>query len=217
MNIEQARTNMVSQQIRTWDVTTPAIVELFDTVPREQFVATGYKDLAFADMMLPIGEGQVMLSPKVEARMLDALAIQPHETVLEIGTGSGFMTALLAKQAKKVHTVDIYSTLSDAAKARLKKLRIDNVKCYVADAAQGFTDAGKVDVIIITGSLPVLPETFKEALLPNGRIMAILGDEPMMEVVLAKPLVQGGFEVTSLFDTNVPVLENARQPERFVF
>ena len=217
MNLEQARTNMITQQIRTWGVTDPAITELFVTIPREKFVANEYQDLAFADMALPIAEGQVMLSPKVEAKMLDGLAIQSHETVLEIGTGRGFMTALLAKQAKRVYTVEINKPLSDKAKQRLKALKINNVDFYVADAAQGFNQIDKVDVIIITGALPELPDQFKEILRPNGRIMAILGDEPMMEVVLVKLHQGANFTTESLFDTVAPALINARQPDRFVF
>ena len=217
MNLEQARTNMISQQIRTWGVTNPVITELFVDVPREQFVTAEYQDLAFADMTLPIGEDQIILSPKVEARMLDELAVQPHETVLEIGTGSGFMTALLAKQAKQVYSVDINKTLSNKAKQRLKALKIKNVTFYVADAAQGFNQADKVDVIVITGALPGLPDQFKDILRPCGRIMAILGDSPMMEATLVRLHTDGTFTIDSLFDTVAPTLVNAHQPDRFVF
>lgn len=217
MDIEIARTNMINRQIGTWEGMNPDILNLLSAVPREQFVSADDKDLAFADMSLPIGEGQIMLPPKTQARMLASLQLQPTESVLEVGTGNGFMTALMAKQAKHVYTVDCYPSLTQQAQGHLKTLNIHNVNYYTADAANGFDQIAPVNAIIITGGLPTLPASFYDALLPSGRIMAILGDNPIMEVVIEQSVNQGNFKRTSLFDTWVPMLNYVTQSERFTF
>ncbi|MDF2940048.1 MAG: protein-L-isoaspartate(D-aspartate) O-methyltransferase [Gammaproteobacteria bacterium] len=217
MNIEQARINMIKQQIRTWDVTDNKVLETLAAVPREEFVDPEYKDLAFADTSLPLAHNEVMLSPKIEGKMLQALNIQPHETVLEIGTGSGYFTALLAKFAKHVYSVEFYSDLSQNAAAQLKKHRINNVTLEIGNAAKGWNyHAQEVDVLVITGSLPFLPEAFKSCLKESGRLMAILGDAPSMEVSLINKNNQK-WSAQKVFETVAPPLLYAQQPERFVF
>jgi len=217
MNIEAARTNMVRQQIRTWDVTEDTVLSLLQHTPRENYVPAAYKDLAFADMSLPLMFGQSMLSPKTEGRMLQGLQLKPDETVLEVGTGSGFFTSLLAQSALRVHTVDIHPELSGMAQHQCQQHGCYNIEYHVGDAAQGWAAAGDVDVIVITGSLPFLPEDFKQQLKPGGRIMAIIGDAPAMEVVVINSDNKGNWHITSLFETVAPVLENALQPPRFIF
>lgn len=217
MDTAQLNTNMIQRQIQTWDVTDPKVIEAFHTIPRDAFAPNEFKNLAYADMEIPLGEHQTMLSPKVEARMLEALDLQPSDRVLEIGTGSGFMAALMSTLAYEVHTVDIHEGFKKRAIEHLKLQKINNVKCHCADAAQGFTEAGKFNVIVITGALPFLPESFKEMLEPNGRLMAILGEGDNMEVVLATLVSPTQFTVKSLFDTSTQPLINAKQPEPFVF
>ncbi|MDF2529447.1 MAG: protein-L-isoaspartate O-methyltransferase [Gammaproteobacteria bacterium] len=217
MNIEQARINMIKQQIRTWDVTDNTVLEAFAAVPREEFVDPSYRDLAFADTTLPLAHNEVMLSPKVEGKMLQALDIQPHETVLEIGTGSGYFTALLAKMAKHVYSVEFYSDLSQNASAHLKRHRINNVSLEIGNAARGWDyHANEIDVLVITGSLPFLPDSFKSCLKETGRLMAILGDSPNMKVTLIKKNGKD-WAAKNLFETVAPTLLYAQQPERFVF
>lgn len=217
MNIEQARLNMIKQQIRTWDVTDYKVLEAFSALPREEFVEPAYRNLAFADTNLPIGHNEVMLSPKVEGKMLQALNIQPHETVLEIGTGSGYFTALLAQFAKHVYSVEFYSDLSQNAAQLLKRHRINNVSLEIGNAARGWPHySNEIDVLVITGSLPYLPESFKSCLKDSGRLMAILGDSPNMEVTLIKKQGQN-WTAKKIFETVAPALVHAQQPERFMF
>ncbi|MDO8955180.1 MAG: protein-L-isoaspartate O-methyltransferase [Gammaproteobacteria bacterium] len=217
MNTEQARLNMIKQQIRTWDVTDYKVLEAFSAVPREEFVDPAFRDLAFSDTNLALGHNEIMLSPIIEGKMLQALEIQPHETVLEIGTGSGYFTALLAQFAKHVYSVEFYSDLSQNAAQHLKNRRITNVSLEIGNAARGWNfHKDKVDVLVITGSLPFLPESFKSCLKESGRLMAILGDSPNMEVTLIKKQ-PNGWVATPLFETVAPALLYAQQPERFVF
>jgi len=217
MDLSTARLNMVKTQLETWGVNDDRILDLYTRIPREDFVLDEYKDLAYADMDLPIGHGEIMLPPKSEARMLQALNIRPDESVLEIGTGSGFFTLLLAKLAKRVHTVDIHDDLVSQAQARLKKQRIQNVKFYTGDASHGWDQAGQVDVVVITGSLPLLPKGFRKCLNPTGRLMAIIGEAPAMTVTLIQPLPENQWETVSVFDTVVPPLLHATEPEKFTF
>lgn len=216
MNIKQARFNMIKQQIRTWEVLDPVVLDLLQQVPREDFVPDGYKGLAFADLEIPLGYGESMLSPKLEARMLQALEISKTDRVLEIGTGSGYMTALLANLAQHVTSVEIIPDLSRSAASRLTTHGIANVTLEVGDGARGWGSA-TYDVIVLTGSVPLLPQAFQQQLEPGGRLLAVVGEAPAMEAMLVRCVEPQVYRRTALFETCIPALQNAPQPERFSF
>jgi protein-L-isoaspartate(D-aspartate) O-methyltransferase len=216
MDFEQARFNMVEQQIRTWDVLDPAVLELLGTLPREQFVPEGRRELAFADVDLPVGHGEVMLAPKLQARILQEVMVAPTDRILEIGTGTGYLTALLAKLGATVTSVEIHEDLAAGARARLAALGIDNAKVETGDAARSW-GGGPYDVIVITGSLPILPDTFQKQLKPGGRLFAIVGERPVMSARLIVREGETAFAAVTLFETVVDPLRNAQQPARFVF
>jgi protein-L-isoaspartate(D-aspartate) O-methyltransferase len=216
LNLQQARENMVQQQIRPWDVLDQRVLDLLETLPREDFVPETYRKLAYADIAIPIGHAEVMMPPRVEARMLQALNIAPTDSVLEIGTGSGFVTALLAKLARQVYSVDIHPEFITAAVQKLSRHAIANVGLETGDAARGWSNCGQVDVIAITGSLPILSEGFLQSLKPGGRLFAIVGDAPAMEAMLITRLSADEFRRETLFETDLPPLRNAPQPNRFV-
>jgi protein-L-isoaspartate(D-aspartate) O-methyltransferase len=212
---EQSRFNMIEQQIRTWEVLDPVVLDLLKKVPREAFVPSKYEGLAFADLEIPLGEGQLMLSPKVEGRILQALAIQKTDKVLEIGTGAGYLTALMATQAKHVDSVELNSKLSQAADKRITAQKIKNVSLYVAD---GLNASDKIyDVIVLTGSLPVYPEQIERQLAMGGRMFVVVGDEPAMEAILVTRVTKDAVRRDNLFETCLPPLVNAPQPSRFSF
>lgn len=216
VNLQQARQNMVLQQIRPWDVLDQRVLDLLEEMPREDFVPESYRKVAYADVAIPLGHAEVMMPPRLEARMLQALNIQPHETVLEIGTGSGFVTALLAKLARHVYSVDIHPEFTAAAIQKLAAHEIINATLETGDAARGWSNCGQVDVIAITGSLPILPEVFEQSLKPGGRLFAIVGDSPAMQTLLITRLSEDEFRREILFETDLPALRNAAQPNRFV-
>ncbi len=216
MNIEQARFNMIEQQIRTWEVLDPVVLDLLQQVPREEFVPDGYKGLAFADLEIPLGYGEAMLSPKLEARMLQALDLKKTDSVLEIGTGSGYMTALLAKLAQHVTSVELVPELSRNANAKLGGHGIGNVMLEVGDGARGW-GSNAYDVIVLTGSAPLLPQEFQHQLKPGGRLLAVVGEAPAMEAVLVQCIEPNAYRRTVLFETCIPALKNAPEPERFSF
>lgn len=213
----RARHNMVEQQIRPWNVLDQRVLDLIDRSPRQEYVPEAYRNLAYADMAIPLGHGQVMLPPKLEARMLQELAVTAHDKVLEIGTGSGYMSSLLAALAAHVHSVEILPDLEARARRNLEANDVRNVTVELGDAAGGWDRHAPYDVIAITGSLPVLPETFKQSLARGGRLIAILGRPPVMEVKLIQQVDAGSFLESSLFETDAPALLNAREPDRFVF
>jgi protein-L-isoaspartate(D-aspartate) O-methyltransferase len=217
MNIEQARHNMIEQQIRPWDVLDQRVLDRILRTPREEFVAPAYRHAAFTDMMLPIGQGEVMMEPKLEARMLQALAVQPGDKVLEVGTGSGYVTALLAGMAAQVISVELDETLHDQAKKRLAQQGIDNVVLEQGDAAGGWAAHQPYDVIAITGSLPSLPQSFKETLQIGGRLFAVIGSEPLMEAVLVTRINANEWREENLFETLLPPLHNAEREATFTF
>jgi protein-L-isoaspartate(D-aspartate) O-methyltransferase len=216
MNPEQARFNMIEQQIRTWEVLDPVVLDLLHQVPREDFVPEHYKGLAFADLEIPLGHGQSMLSPKLEARMLQALALKPDDSVLEIGTGSGYMTALLAKLSHHVDSIEIIQEFSHRAAQKLSAHGISNITLEVGDGARSW-DAKTYDVIVLTGSVPLFPEDFLRQLNPGGRLLAVVGEGPAMEAILATCQEPGAYPRTTLFETSVPTLQNAPEPVRFAF
>ena len=216
MDYEQARFNMVEQQVRTWDVLDQDILDLLFEVKREEFVAPAYRSLAFADLELPLQNGQRMWAPKVEARVLQALTLKRRESVLEIGTGSGYFAALLGRTAGLVTSVEIEPGMSSTAAARLARTGLANVKCEVGDGARGWGNE-QFDAIVLTGSTPLLPETLFQQLKPGGRIFAIVGDPPVMTARVVHWTAPGARVTTDLFETVVAPLFNAATPARFKF
>ena len=217
MNFEQARTNMVEQQIRTWEVLDQAVLDLLYAVPREDFVPRAYRTLAFADMEIPIGEGEKMMPPKVEARIVQALAPHKTERVLEVGTGSGYLTALLAHRAAHVHSVEIRPALAAFGRDNLARHGADNVTLETGDAARGWPTRAPYDVIVLTGSTPVLPKVLLDQLVPGGRLFAVVGELPVMVARLVTCSAPGALRSVELFDTVLAPLVNAEQPPRFKF
>jgi protein-L-isoaspartate(D-aspartate) O-methyltransferase len=217
MNYEQARFNMIEQQIRTWEVLDPAVLDLLHEVKREDFVPPEHRTLAFADLEVPIGHGESMMQPKVEARILQELAPAPGETVYEVGTGSGYLTALLARRARHVTSAEIHPDLKARASANLAAAGVRNVTLLEGDSAARTLAEATYDVIVITGSTPVLPGAFLERLAPGGRLLAVLGDAPVMKATLVTQPVAGSFRNVELFETMLKPLVNAPQPPRFRF
>lgn len=217
MDVERARTNMIESQIRPWDVLDQTVLDLLALVKREEFVPAQYRSLAFADMELPLGHGEVMLSPKLEARMLQELALAKSDKVLEVGTGSGYVTALLAHLAGQVVSVERIEEFSHAAARRLAGHDIRNVTLEIGDAADGWSRHAPYDAILLTGSVPLLPEAFRNQLAPGGRLLAVIGEEPVMTATLITRVSDDAFSSTGLFETSIPPLRNVKQPERFIF
>ncbi len=217
MDIERARFNMVEQQIRPWEVLDPKVLDLLLKVKREDYVPDSHKALAFGDLEIPIGHGEAMLSPKLEARILQALGVNADDRILEIGTGSGYMTALLASQGAHVYSVDIVDDFTVSAGARLARHGIHNVTLETGDAARGWDKHGPYDVIVLTGSTPVLAEAFQQNLKAGGRLFAVVGMAPAMEAQIITCTQTGMYGTTSLFETVIPALRNAPQRTRFVF
>jgi len=213
--MEQARFNMVEQQIRPWDVLDIQVLELLGKVKREQYVPPAGREMAFMDVEISLGHGVSMWKPKLEARALQALRLKHRDRVLEIGTGSGYLTALMAQVAEHVTSVEIVPELHAFAEKNLATHRIDNVSLVQGDAAQGWN--GEYDVIVLTASVPVLPEAFQNSLKAEGRLFAIVGDAPVMQGRLITRVASGKFESVTLFETVVAPLQNALQPDRFVF
>ena len=224
MNVEQARFNMIEQQIRPWDVLDARVLDLLAVVRREDFVPPAHRDLAFADLEIPlrddvasIAAGQVMLAPRVEARMLQDLNVAKHEKVLEIGTGSGFMAALLSHRAQRVLTLEIDDDLARAARANMQRAGLLNVEVRMGDGASAYlADDGPFDVIVLSGSVAELPERLLNLLKPGGRLMAIVGEEPAMRATLVQQDATGRV-LTQPWDTGAPRLLNFPQPSRFRF
>lgn len=216
MNLEQARHNMVVQQIRPWDVVDGQVLDLMMRTPREDFVPPQYRNVAFTDTDLPIGHGQVMMPPRLEARMLQALAVQPDESVLEVGTGSGYVTALLAQLARHVYSVEIVPELRQAAERRLAARGLNNVTLDKGDAAAGWPRRGSYDVIAVTGSLPELSPELQQGLNVGGRLFVVVGEGPAMEAWLVTRLGENEWARESLFETALPPLQNARRTAHFV-
>ncbi len=217
MNLEQARFNMVEQQIRTWEVLDPDVLDLLFELKREEFLPERFRALAFVDMAAPIGFGEFALPPKLEARIVQEIGLKVTDRVLEIGTGCGYMTALLAKCTQHVTSVEIIPELSAFAEKNLRARGIENVNLAVGDGAQGWRSAQTFDVIVLTGSTPLLPEIFIQSLNPGGRLFAVVGEEPIMKARLIVRSAQGGIEHHELFETCVPALKHALQREQFVF
>jgi protein-L-isoaspartate(D-aspartate) O-methyltransferase len=225
MNIEQARFNMIEQQIRPWDVLDTHVLQLLATVKREDFCPLAHRALAFVDMDIPLREGgnngQSMLSPKVEARMLQDLAVHKHEKVLEIGTGSGYMAALLAHRAQRVISLEIVPELAQQARVNLQKAGIHNCEVRTADGSQDLHADGLFDVIVLSGSVAHIPANLLEQLKPGGRLAAIVGDEPMMRTTFVTkaldPAAHGATTTRQPWDTVAPRLLGFAQDSKFSF
>src|SRR5689334_1296898 len=217
MDLEQARTNMVEQQIRTWDVLDQDVLDLLYVVPREDFVAPRQRALAFSDMQLPIGGRERMWEPKLEARVLQELEVHKTDRVLEVGTGSGYLTALLAHRAAHVYSVEINPALADFGRRNLARHGTDNVTLETGDAARGWPRHAPYHVIVLTGSTPVLPRAFYDQLEVGGRLFAVVGEPPVMTARLVTCTAPGAFNNIDLFETVVAPLINAEQPSRFRF
>ncbi len=217
MNIEQARFNMVEQQIRTWDVLDPVILNLISTLKRESFVPVAHQALAFADLEIPIGHGQRMWTPKLEARVVQDLQLAGSESVLEIGTGSGYLTALLAARSAQVTSVEIVPALAESARIHLADAGIYNAEVIVGDGMKGHAARGPFDVIVFGGSMPVMHAGAWAWLKPEGKLFAIIGSEPVMFARVFTRSGAGGIVGETLFETVVPALLNAPQAKAFVF
>ena len=211
----QARQTMVESQVRTWDVLDPRVLDTLSRVRREDFVPAAYRALAFADLGLPLGHGEVMMKPVVEGRLLQALALGADDEVLEIGTGSGFLTACLAALARRVTSVDVRSDFVQAAQARLLTAGLGHVALEVAEAVHAFAPGRSFDAIAVTGAVHSIPARFLDWLRPGGRLFAIRGESPAMQAVLVRHAGDGRFSEESLFETDLPYLAHAAPPPRF--
>ncbi|MDA3807669.1 MAG: protein-L-isoaspartate O-methyltransferase [Thiomicrorhabdus sp.] len=215
MNLDQARFFMVEQQIRPWDVLDPKILDLFMDVPRHLFVEAGNEGLAYSDIELPIGQDQTMMFPRVEARLLQALDIDSKDNVLEIGTGSGFLTALIANLAQNVTSVELHEKIQETAKTRLANF--DNINFETDDASSDWKDGQEYDVIVLTGSVAEIPQTYKEKLKLGGRLGVIAGHSPAMVAQVLTRISNQEWEVETLFETDLAPLTNAGKKAAFTF
>ncbi|MDH3351112.1 MAG: protein-L-isoaspartate O-methyltransferase [Gammaproteobacteria bacterium] len=216
MKTEFARQQMVEQQVRAWDVLNPRILEVLKTVPREQFVPAGFEALAFADTEIPIGHGQMMMTPTLEGRVLQALQPDAADHVLEIGTGTGFLSACIARLANRVTSVDIVEQFLKTATANLEDSGISNVKLLTMDAMQHLPDE-QFDAIAITGSIQKFDARFAAALKPGGRLFVVVGDAPAMEARLITRTGDNDWHTESLFETELLPLVNGSEPPQFLF
>jgi len=217
MNLEQARANMVEQQIRTWEVLDQEVLDLLYVIPREDFVPPQHRALAFSDLELPLGEGERMWQPKLEARVLQELALKRTDRVLEVGTGSGYLTALMAYRAAEVCSVEMRAALADFGRRNLERHGADNVILEIGDAARGWARHAPYDAIVLTGSTPILPQGFLDQLAAGGRLFAVVGEAPAMQARLVTCTAPGASSSVDLFETVVRPLANAEQPRRFRF
>jgi protein-L-isoaspartate(D-aspartate) O-methyltransferase len=217
MNIEQARFNMIEQQIRPWNVLDQDVLDLLVVVKREEFVPPACKNLAFADTEIPLGHGEAMFSPKLEARMLQEIQLKKHETVLEIGAGSGYMAALLAYKGRSVTTVEIVPELKAMAEANLARAGVTNAKVELGNGAQGWANGAPFDVIVISGALEVLPDAFLKQVKVGGRIAAIIGEAPSMSANIITRVSETAYDTVKVFETNVRYLQSAETLSHFEF
>lgn len=216
-DFQTARYNMVVSQIRTGEVLDERILELVGRAPRHEFVPAEHRHYAFADMQIPLGHGEVMMAPLVEARLIQELAIKPTDKVLEIGTGSGYLTWLLSQLGGKVVSVEIVPEFTQRASEKLAAHSARNVELEIGDGARGWERHAPYDVIVLTGSTPLLPEAFKKNLAVDGRLAAVVGQSPAMEARLITHMTESGFNSRGLFETDLPPLKNALAPSKFVF
>jgi protein-L-isoaspartate(D-aspartate) O-methyltransferase len=215
-NFELARHNMIEQQIRPWEVLDQRVLDTLASVPREEFVPQRYRNLAFGDVAIPLGHGEVMLKPNVEGRILQALAVQPTDHVLEVGTGSGYLTACLARLAASVVSVDIIPEFTEAARRKLKAHGLSNVVLHVGDASRGWGEH-RYNAIAVTGSVATVAEVWPRSLSLGGRLFIVVGQPPVMEALLITRVGEAEWIRESLFDTELPPLRNAAPVKTFEF
>ena len=217
MNFEQARFNMVEQQIRPWEVLDQDVLDLLMTVKREEFVPAAYRDLAFTEVEIPIGCGQVMLKPVIEGKVLQALRPAKSDSVLEVGTGSGYFAALLAARTEWVRTIEIEPELVKLASANLARNGVENVVVVQGDGIGGWAERAPYDVIVVSGGLPFVPQALLEQLKVGGRLFAFVGEAPVMKARLVTCEAEGRFRTEDIFETVVPMLKDAPQRDGFSF
>ncbi|CAM8641848.1 Pcm Protein-L-isoaspartate carboxylmethyltransferase [Comamonadaceae bacterium] len=217
MHSNQARFNMIEQQIRPWNVLDLQVLELLGTIHREDFVPEAHRALAFADTEIPLPSGQCMLAPRLEARMLQDLMVQPHETVLEVGAGSGFMAALLAHRARQVLTLEIVPELAAMARSNLTKAGLGNVTVREADGSKLGASEGKFDVIVLSGSVGQVPQDLLQHLTIGGRLGVIVGDDPVMQCTIVTRTSETDFRSSATWETVVQRLQGFAEPARFQF
>lgn len=217
LSYENARFNMVEQQVRPWEVLDSKVLALVGSLPREKFVPDNYKGLAYADIEVPLGDGQKMMFPRVEGRLLQALDLQPSDTILEIGTGSGYLTACLAKMGDNVISQDINPAFTEQARTRLADLGIENIQLRTTDSLKDDVDSGRFDAIAVTGSLPFIPDDLKARLNIGGRMFIVTGDSPAMTAYLVTRTSENEWEKEGLFETDIIRLINAPVIRKFEF
>jgi protein-L-isoaspartate(D-aspartate) O-methyltransferase len=216
LDVNAARRQMIEQQVRAWQVLDLKVLEAMERVPREEFAPPAYRELAFADLNVPLGHGQSMLTPKLEGRMLQALELQPDDAVLEVGTGSGYFAACLGALARAVRSIEIHPDLAAAACANLARVGAHNVTVEVADAF-ALGDPGRYDAVVLTGSLPLYDARFEQWLAAGGRLFVVVGQGPVMEAQRISRSAPGDLRRESLFETVMDPLVHAAEPPRFVF
>ncbi len=212
-----ARINMVKQQLRTGDVLDETIIALFDTLPRDEFVPGTFKELAYSDMQIPLAHGQCMMTPLEEGKLVQALALKGHETVLEIGTGSGFLTTLLSHLSRNVLSIDYYQEFSDHANHKLVEHQRTNVELITGDGSRGWLEKAPYDVIIFTGAIEAITETHRLQIVPGGKLFAIVGKDPIMQGQLHYLDHDDNWHVKVIFETCIPPLIDKAKPKEFVF
>lgn len=217
MNVDQARLNMIEYQIRPWEVLDQQVLDLLYAVKREDFAPPAYRMLAFSDLEIPIGQGECMWPPKLEARVLQALAVKPTDQVLEVGTGSGYFTALLARLAQHVYSVELNPVLKATGEANLRRAGVDNATVELGDAARGWTKHAPYDIIVLTGSTPELPQALLQQLKPGARLFAVVGNPPVMAARMVTCTGEGAYNAVDLLETQIAPLKNALEGERFRF
>ena len=217
MNVEQARSNMIENQIRPWEVLDQKVLDLLYTVKREDFVPGAYRMLAFSDLEIPLDHGEQMWQPKMEARVLQELAVKPTDQILEIGTGSGYFAALLAHRAQHVYSVEIRPELKALGETNLRRAGVTNVTVELGDGARGWTKHAPYDIIVLTGSTPVLPQQFLQQMKVGARLFAVVGNPPVMAARLVTCTGEGIYNSIDLLETSIAPLANALAGERFSF
>ena len=216
LNVEYARTQMIAQQVRAWDVLDERVLRALESVRREEYVPEAYRELAFADTAIPLGHGQAMLPPKVDGRILQALDLSPTDEVLEVGTGSGYLTACLAALAGRIRSLEIYPDLAAQATRNLRAGGVTSASVETLDALR-IEEVGRYDAVVVSGSLPVYDMRFERALRAGGRLYVVVGTSPVMEALLIRRDDGAAAVRTALFETDIAPLVNALQPPRFVF